>query len=191
MGIRKILFRKELKLLTLLLTSLLIASASAAVYYSMIMQPSVTIAGAKIVFVQGSDWPSGSSMGTNSTWVSLALKAYPNATLTYDEPLNLSNTDATNDHEFRLRHVSITPATGSASVGNFTSIKFIVKNAAGVTQVSFDYTTTGDTWNTPSTTSYMTLPAGTKWIISVETKAVAGALSNIAADIQIAVDVQE
>jgi hypothetical protein len=87
--------------------------------------------------------------------------------------------------------VSITPASGSASVGNFTSIKFIVKNAAGVTQVSFDYTTAGDNWNTPSATSYMTLPAGTKWIVAVETKAVAGALSNIVADIQIAVDVQE
>jgi hypothetical protein len=37
----------------------------------------------------------------------------------------------------------------------------------------------------------MTLPASGKWIISVETKAVAGALSGTVADIQIAVDVQE
>lgn len=191
MEIRKILFRKEMKLVTLLLTAMLIASASAAVYYSMIMQPAVTISGASIVFVEGSDWPSvGSTMGTNSTWVSLALKAYPNATLTYDQPLNVSNTDSVS-HTFRLRHVSITPASGSASVSNFTFINFVVLDTAGVSLASFNYTTSVDTWSTPSPTAYLTLPADTQWIIYVETKAVAGAGADIVADIQIAVDVEE
>jgi len=190
MEIRKLLFRKELKLVTLLLTSLLIASASAAVYYSMIMQPAVTITGASIRFVQGADWPSGSSLGTNSTWVSLALKAYPNATLTYDKPLNVSNTD-TAAHSFRLRHISITPASGNVEVSNFTSIRFAIKNTAGTVQAWFNYTTSGDTWSTPADTSYLSLPASTQWIIYVETKAAAGANTNIVANIQIAVDVQE
>jgi len=176
--------------LTLLLTSMLIATASAAVYYSMIMQPVVTITGAVIVFAQGDDWPSGSTMGTNNTWVSLALNAYPNATLTYEEPLNVSNTDSA-DHSFRLRHVSITPPNGNPDVGNFTFINFVVKNAAGNSQASFNYTRTGNNWNTPSTTSYMILPANTQWIIYVETKAAAGAAEDIAASIVIAVDVLE
>lgn len=185
--LKNIRFPKTAKLLILLLSALLIGSASATVYYSMIMQPSVTITGATVVFVQGSDWPTGSAMGTNSTWVSLALKAYPNGTLTYDQPLNISNTDSAS-HLFRLRHVSITPVSGTSSVSNFTSITFIVENATGFTQATFSYTTTGTTWNTPGTTSSMTLPANTQWIISVQTTAAAGA-NAVTANLQIAVDV--
>ncbi|NWF97259.1 MAG: hypothetical protein HXY34_14065 [Candidatus Thorarchaeota archaeon] len=129
-------------------------------------------------------------MGANATWVSLALKAYPNATLTYEQPLNVSNTDSVS-HTFRLRHVSITPASGQPEIGNFTFINFIVMDTAGVSQASFNYTITGTTWNTPSPTSYLTLPGSTQWIIYVETKATAGANSDIVANLQIAVDVQE
>ena len=75
MELRKIVSRKAIKLLTLLLTAMLIATASAAVYYSMITQPAVTVSSAPVIFVSGSDWPSGSSLGTNATWASLALKA--------------------------------------------------------------------------------------------------------------------
>jgi len=191
MEMRKMLSSKSMIILTLLLT-LLIGSVCAAVYYSMIMQSTVTVSGAKIIFVAGADYPSGSSMGTNSTWVRLALKAYPNATLIYDKPLNVSNTDAGASHQFRLRHVSILPASGSVSVSNFTFINFVVKNTVGTPQGSFNYTVpSGDTWSTPSPTSYFTLPASTQWVIYVETKAKAGANTNIVANIQISVDVQE
>lgn len=191
MKIPNIASRKPLKLITLLLTGMLIITASAAVYYSMTLQPAVAIAGASIRFVQGSDWPTGSSLGTNSTWAYLAFKAYPNATLTYDQPLNVSNTDASNSHQFRLRHIAITPASGSESVSNFTLINFVVLDSSGAQQASFNYTTSGDTWSTPATTSYLTLPASTQWIIYVQTKASAGASGSIVANIQIAMDVQE
>jgi hypothetical protein len=187
--LKNIRFPKTVRLLILLLSALLIGSASATVYYSMIMQPSVTITGATIVFVQGTDWPTGSTLGTNSTWVSLALNAYPNATLTYDQPLNISNTDSAS-HLFRLRSISIMPTSGTSSVSNFTSITFIVEDTTGATQATFSYTTTGTTWNTPATTSYMTLPASTTWIISAQTTAAAGA-SSATANIQISVDVQQ
>ena len=190
MEIKRILFGKEMKLTMLILVSMLIGSAVAIVYYSMIMQPDATVQPATVRFVQGGDWPTGSSMGANSTWVRLAIKAYPNVTLAYDTPLNISNTDAS-PHQFRLRHVSITPASGNSQVSNFTFIKFVIKNTAGVAQASFNYTTSGNTWTTPPTTSYLTLPANTKWIVYVETKAAAYAKLNIVARIQIAVDVQE
>jgi len=191
-NMKKVLSSKALKLLFLLLTSLLIASASAAVYYSISMEPKVTIKQAVVQFAEGSDWSQvAGSIGTNNTWCSLSLKAYPNATLTYEQPLNISNTDGSNSHQFRLRHISITPANGSVSVSNFTFFNFVVKNAAGVSQASFNYTTSGDNWITPSTTSYMTLTANTKWIIYIETKAAAGATKDIAASIVIAVDVLE
>jgi len=187
---KKTLLRKETTLITLPLTSALIGTAIAAVYYMLTMQPIVTINGAPVRFVLGSDAPTGSSLGTNATYAKLALKAYPNATLIYDQPLNVSNTDGSG-HQFRLRHVSITPASGSASVGNFTFINFVVKDKTGVYQASMNYTTSGNSWSiTPSETSYMSLPASTQWIIYIETKAKAGAWNNIAANIQIAIDVQ-
>lgn len=191
MEIRKRLLRKEATLIAVLLASTLIATAIAAIYYSLTMQPDVTVTAATIGFAQGADWPTGSTLGTNSTWVRLAMKAYPNATLIYDKPLNISNTDGSNSHQFRLRHVSITPASGNQQVSNFTFIRFLVKNTAGVSQASFNYTTSGDTWTTPSTTSYLTLPANTQWILYVETRASAGANTNIVAAVQISLDVQE
>jgi hypothetical protein len=188
-NLRKALSKKYVKFIILIAMAALIGTASAAVYYSVLMQPSVTITGATVVFVSGNDFPSGSTLGTNSTWVSLALKAYPNATLTYDQPLNITNTD-TASHLFRLRNISITPASGTASVSNFTAINFIVENTAGTVQANFYYNTTGTTWNTPTTTGYMTLPASTTWIISVQTTAAPGASSTVAANLVISVDVQ-
>jgi hypothetical protein len=184
-------FLRKSAVITLVLASALIVTAIAAVYYSLTIQPDVTITPATISFAEGADWPIGSTLGANSTWVRLALKAYPNASLVYDKPLNISNTDGSNSHQFRLRHVLITPADGNQQVSNFTYIRFVVLNTAGVSQASFNYTTSGDTWTTPSTTSYLTLPANTQWAIYVETKAAANANSNIVANIQIAVDVQE
>jgi hypothetical protein len=185
----KINYRKNLKFVTLLASALLIASASAAVYYTINMQSSVAITSAPIKFVEGSDWPYGSSMGANGTWVSLALKAYPNATLTYEQPLNISNVDPSKSHNFTISHVSITPDSGSADVGNFTFINFVIKDAAGNVQATFNYTTTGNSWNTPSPTSKLTLPANTQWTVYVETKAAAGALDGIEAHITMAVNV--
>jgi hypothetical protein len=186
-NLRRAMSTKSVKFIILVAMAVLIATASAAVYYSILIQPSVTVANATISFVQGTDWPAGSVMGSNSTWVSLDLKAYPNATLYYDQPLNVSNTD-TSSHTFRLRHVVITPVTTDPQVGNFTFFNFVIENTAGVAQASFNYTTTGNTWNIPATTSYMTLPANTQWIIYVETKAAAGA-NAVTANLQISVDV--
>lgn len=187
MKIMNIRMKRSAKFLLLLVSSLVVALANAAVFYSLSMQSGVTITNATVYFVSGNDFPTGSSIGSNSTWAYLALKAYPNITLTYEQPLNISNTD-TASHTFRLRHVTITPANGSAQIGNFTFINFVVQNQAGVFQGSFNYTTSGNNWITPSPTSYMTLPASTTWIIYVETKAAPSA-NAVTANIQIVVDV--
>ena len=177
-------FDKRISILVILLIAVLVTTVSAAVYFAIIMQPTVTISEASVIFEQGDDWPSGSALGTNSTYVSLAIKAYPNATLTYEEPLNISNTDAS-AHNIRLRHVSITPTSGSASVSNFTFINFTLNS------VDFDYTTTADTWNTPADMSYQSLPGSSEWAVKVETEATAGATAGITCTLMIAVDVQE
>ena len=189
MNLKRTVSKKSFKFIVLVAMAGLIASASAAVYYSTIAQVGVEITSATIVFAQGNDWPTGSVMGDNSTWVSLALKAYPNATLYYDQPLNISNTDSSS-HTFRLRHVSITPATGNADVSNFKFFNFVVLDKDGAAQASFNYTTTGDDWNTPASTSYLELPANTQWVVYVETSASPGA-NSVTANLQMSVDVTQ
>lgn len=189
MDVRKIRYKRPLKLLTLLLTSMLIATASATVYYSLIMQPSVTITAAVVGFKEGDDWDGSWSMGTNNTWCRLALKAYPNATLTYDAPLNLTNTGTA--VTIRLRTDSISPTSGNAAVSNFTFINFTLHDETGVIKGSLNYTTSGtDTWSTPSM-DFTAMDASDEWYIAIQTKAAAGAEANIKADIVIAVDVEE
>lgn len=86
----------------------------------------------------------------------------------------------------------ISPASGTASVSNFTSITFKLYDETGsfIAGTSFSYTTTGDAWNLPSDMTYQTLSAGKKWTIRIETKAASGASTGIVVNIQIAVDVQ-
>ena len=183
-----IILTKKMSVILLLIIAATVTTVSAAVYFSLIAQPTVTISQTPVIFEQGSDWPSGSSLGANSTYVSLAIKAYPNATLTYEEPLNISNIDSA-AQDIRLRHVSITPASGSASVSNFTFINFTLFDETGAYKGSLNYTTTGDTWSTPSM-GFTAMDASDEWYIMIQTKATAGAEANIVANIVIAVDVQ-
>lgn len=189
MGLRKIAFGRPVKLLTLLLSSMIIGTASAAVYYTLVMEPRVTVTALTVKFVNGGDTPAGSTV--NDAWCRLLLKSYPNATLTYDQAVNISNTDASNAHSIQLRHVSITP-DGTAYVGgNFTSIKFYLLDHTGAQQTTFIYTNNGTHWSPPSDTGYYSIPANKEWIFKVETLSPAGATVNTVCDIEIAVDVQE
>ncbi|RLI10628.1 hypothetical protein DRO42_00525 [Candidatus Bathyarchaeota archaeon] len=187
----QLLSKRSVKLLFLLFTAIVISTASTTVYYALLSSSSVTTAEAVVHFTAGGDsTAAGYSAGTNETYAQLtSLKAYPNVTLTYEQAMNVTNTD-TSSHQIRLRHVSISPSSGDSSVGNFTQIDFKLVDKSGTVQATLTYTTTGDTWNTPSPTSYVSIPASTQWAIRVETKAVAGAKKSIACSIEIAVDVQ-
>jgi len=198
MEIRKILFRKEMKLVTLLLTSMLIATASATVYFGLTMKATVTTTAVPVVqFVTGDD--SGSSaadavISGDGTWVSLnGLKAYPNVTLTYEQAVNVSNTDGT-AHSIKLTHSSISPASGW-DVANFTSITFKLVNAAGSTVATYAYTVSGtgasSTWTTPSSATYYSLPNNTEWTIRVEIVTKPSATGGVVINIEMKLDVQQ
>jgi hypothetical protein len=154
------------------------------------MVSSTTITATVVAFKQGADWDASSwTMGTNNTYCSLALKAYPNATLTYEEPLNLTNTGT--DVDIRLRTVSISPASGNEQVSNFTFINFTLYDETGTFKGSLNYTTTGNTWSTPTMDPPTLMDANDEWYIVIQTKAAAGAKAGIVANIVIGVDVQE
>jgi hypothetical protein len=185
MEIKKLLFRKELKLVTLLLTSLLIASASAAVYYSLSMTSTISVATTSVYFVEGADATSAgvSLSGDNrSAWLT-QLKAYPNVTTTYSDPVKIRNNHTSTAFNIRLRHVSLSGAATNFVFVNFTLV--------GSSNLALNYTSDQSSWTlpSPSTTSWLSIPASTEWSILVETKAIAGASAD-SVSIEIAFDVE-
>lgn len=182
--------RKSIKLGMLLISALLIATTSTDVYYGILQGNTIGIVEAKVHFTAGDDsTAAGYNAGLNETFCTLSLNAYPNITLYYEQAVNITNIDAS-DHDIRLRHVTITPTSGNDDVGNFTQIDFRIVDVSGTVQRTLTYTTTGDTWDTPSPTTYVTIPAGTEWTLQVETKAAAGAKA-VNCYIEIAIDVIE
>ena len=188
MELRKIASKKPLKLLTLLLTAMLIATASAAVYYSLTLRPQVTVTGLTVKFDGAADTSSGSNV--NDAWTLLALKSYPNVTLTYDRVVDINNTDGS-AHGILLRHVSISP-NNTAEAGNWTSITFYLYDENGTLKESMSYTQSLDVWTvTPTQTSSYSVPGSAVWYLKVETLSPATAETGKVLNIEIAVDVQE
>jgi len=183
MEIRKLLFRKEMKLVTLLLTSLLIATASAAVYYSLGMTSTITTATTDVWFKAGADaTAAGVSLNPDNTTATLTdLKAYPNATYTYTDPIRVRN-DGSVAYLIRLRPVSL-----SGNDTEFVFVNFTLQSTP--TLRALNYTCDGTSWTIPSTTSQISIPASTEWSITIETKAKDSALS-ASVTIEIAVDVE-
>lgn len=179
--------RKAIKFALLLISALLIGTASASIYYSLNISGTVTTA-VTVCFSQGNDWPSGSTMGAGNTSVSLSLKAYPNTTLVYEQALIVNNTGSSTP-SVKLRHISIT--NGTADVGNFTFINIILIDDSGVQKGYLNYTVSGNNFTLASSTNYMPMDAYDDWVIRIETKASANAQAGVSVDLQIAVDVQE
>jgi len=180
--------RRSIDLIVLLLISVLVVSASAAIYYAMLAQSTATISAAAVYFTDGGDSSGILTLGTNDTYASLSLNAYPNVTLYYDQAVNLTATSA---KEVQLRHVSISPDDNDPSVSNFTSMVFRLIKADGTEVGTLTYTTTGDVWNEPgSPTGYVAIGASEEWTIKIEIKAAAGANTGVSTTIVIAVDVR-
>jgi len=186
MEIKKMLFRKELKLVTLLLTSLLIATASAAVYYSLSQKSTVTIAGVDVWFKAGSDNNTGGVVVLLNPQKTVAtvtgLKAYPNATQTYENTTMVHNNGGST-YSVRLRHVSMT-----YNSTQFAYIAFTLTTTAG--SRTLNYTSDGSSWTTPSApTTVVDLDPGEDAPVKIETKARDDAAAYGQATIEIAVDI--
>ena len=184
MDIRKILFRKELKLVTLLLTAMLIATASATVYYSLSMTSTIDVQATYVYFTLGADNATANvNLSSDNRSAQLSLEAYPNVTTTYTDPIRVIN-NGTTDAQVRLANVS---ATGSPS--DFVFVNFTLM---GTSQQQLNFTVVGGVWTSSGPTDWITLSAAdpdTEWSIKIETKAVAGATSGTAT-IEIKVDVE-
>jgi len=188
--IKNIKLKKSSKFVILLLASILVGTANAAIFYSLTMQPQVTVSTPVIKFESAPDEPPGSTV--NDVWCSLAADSYPNATLTYEKAVYIKNTDTLNSHSFRLRYVSIAPSNGSADVANWNSIKFLIYDNSGHV-FSLNFTVSGTNWIlAPSggQTNYYSIPANTSWWIRLVTLSPAAAIEGKVCNIQIAVDME-
>ena len=185
MELRKIASKKPVKFLTLLLTAMLVATASAAVYYSLSMTSTITTAANDVYFVLGPD--NGTATVTlfndNKSATLTTLKAYPNMTMTYDDPIRVRNNNTGTSFNVRLR-----PVSRSGDAQYFVFINFTLNTT---TPVSLNYTSNGVSWTDPSETGFVQVNANTEYAIRVQTMANATATSGQVANIEIAIDVED
>lgn len=179
-------YKKSLKIITLLVSALLIATVSATTYYSITTNSTISVATSPVYLVTGTD-SSGAGLTiddppTSATFSS--LQAYPNVTTTYGDAAGVYNS-AGSDYNVRLSPVSF-------SNDNADQFKFICFSLMdGSTRMAFlNYTSDGATWTAPTATSWQTISASATWSISIETHAADGATSG-EVSIGIAIDVQE
>jgi hypothetical protein len=154
----KINIKKSMKLLTLLVSSVLIATVSASTYYSMFMTANVGVSGAnKIYFTPGVDWGSSVMGGGNQT-VTLALNGQNGTATIISDPVRIYNND-TSDHyinlkliswdgesQSQLNYINITlynAVTGGTAQGNTI---YLVPGAGDVTETGTVTIGTGETW---------------------------------------------
>jgi hypothetical protein len=131
-------YKKSTKILMLLLSSILIASVSAQVYRYMYINGSVTVGAAKLVWLAGSNAPSGYDI-TGST-ATIDLDVEPGTPVNITEVLFLENQDSS-AHNLTI---SVTTAITAA---DFTDCKMYI----------YENTTTPGTWTFVDTLDIKTL----------------------------------
>jgi hypothetical protein len=101
----KINIKKSLKFITLLLSSLLIASVSASVYYTMFMTATVGVTGNKVQFWEGTDFGrvGGSITDARQKVTFSGMNGLNGSLTTISDPVKINNTDTANAHNIELK----------------------------------------------------------------------------------------
>ena len=181
--------RKYLDLMVLLIISVFVITVSAQVYYSLGTKSTITTATTDVYFVLGVDNGTAQvSLSPQNTYATLAgLKAYPNASFTYTDPLRVRNNHTTSTYSIRLNPTSL-----SGNDTEFVYVNFLLRNGtaeASPTLASLNYNCSGGSWAIPSATGWIEIPADTEYAITVVTMAKDDAAS-AQVEIDIAVDVE-
>lgn len=124
MNLGKINYKKSLKLVVLMISSLLIATASATVYRYMYIDGSITVSSPKLVWILGGDAPADATIsGTTAT---IDLDVEQGTPINFTEALFLKNNNATGSF-----NINITMTTAVSS-SDFTEAKMhINENSTG------------------------------------------------------------
>jgi hypothetical protein len=132
----KLNLKKSLKIATLLISSLLIAVASAQIYSYMYIKGSASITTGGLSWALGTSAPSGATVD-GYTVNNLNFSVPENTFQNFTDSLELTNNDATS-HTFDL---ATTITSGNAA--DFTTFDMIVYNSAGDRLATVDITTAG------------------------------------------------
>jgi len=161
MNTEKILHNKPLKLLTLLLTSLLIATVSAAVYNYMYMESfGISAKAAKVTFVSAADSiAAGFTAGTNGTYAYFnSMAGWPNATRTYQAACGIQNSHtASVTIELKFDQAG----DWGGDIGQIDSMTVILRDSAGGTQQG----STINVGTAGSSTTAIGIPGSTTWVV--------------------------
>jgi hypothetical protein len=88
----KINYKRSLKFVTLLIASLLIATASATIYDYMYLNANVGVQGMTLAWILGADNATAGTQINGATSTLTSLKGPPNGTRIYADPVRLNNT---------------------------------------------------------------------------------------------------
>jgi len=186
-NLKAIPFKRSAKLLALLLTSMLIATVSAITYLQLTMSSTVAVYKSNVYFVIGSD--NGTKNleveldSTKTTATLTGLRAYPNASFTYSDPVKVRNNATTGSAPQIRLAPDVNP---SANPEDFEYVKFLLN---GTSARWLNFTSNSTAWSNTGTTNWITIPNSTQWSIAVVTKATAGAAVSASVTITIKVDV--
>jgi len=159
----KINYKKSLKLITLLITSILIATVSASTYSTMFMHATNigVEAGNQVFFVQGSDWPGGTSSLTdgNQTATLDGMKGKNGTATIIEDPVSIYNNDTSSrtinlkfeswdgESETELYCINVTlyndSPTGGTKQGQTI---YLVPGAGDVTETTSQSIGSKETW---------------------------------------------
>lgn len=144
MNLKKTHWKKSLKLVTLLLTSLLIASVSASTLYGMSISGTIEIKNAQVIWVKGTN--SNATVSIAGTTATLILSVINGTAQNFTSCLYLKNLAAVG------HTVNFTLTSTPLSTTYFSTAKMLIYNNATMTLVStLDMTT-----STPSTGNSLT-----------------------------------
>jgi len=158
MNLKKIRSRKALKLLGLLISAMLIATASAAYYAQMFMYATVTVGGTYTVFVSaGNTTELGGTIISGGAEVTFDnMLGYNGSLASWSEAVNITNNHASDGYnvtlayhdwngyaETKLRYVNITMYDGDAQKGEMLTL---VPGGSNVTTSGRQVLSAGGMW---------------------------------------------
>jgi hypothetical protein len=165
-------YKKTLKLVTLLITSLLIATVAAETYRYMYIDGSITIGASKLVWLKGADAPADATISGST--VTLDLHVENGTLINFTECLFLKNENATGSFSVNLT----IPA--AVSTGDFATCKMHIYENSSMSWVfvdTLDLTNSGDEYDG-------NLAAGAYWRMTFEVQAATATLGAKNFDVQ-------
>jgi hypothetical protein len=162
MKLKQIRGSKSLKLLFLLLASLLIASVSASVYYTMYMNATVGVIGNKVEFYAGQDWTTTGGLISTPDRQTVSFASMDGAAgsgTTYPAAVYICNNDTSSSHSIELTVGSWSGASGAPNLDNITITMLDATNATQGASIVLIPGTNGS----PSTTGARTIDSGAVW----------------------------